>query len=106
MLVSVTISPALVAEPVSSIAIQGMSKNTIEPEVKLVKLAICSRTNGVLRALVSVNSLAKAEVVEADGAQVLVASFFDNLLGTGVAVNHCCHGNNDAAGLFDGLGCG
>jgi len=40
MLVSVTINPALVADPVSSIAIQGMSKNTIEPEVKLVKLAI------------------------------------------------------------------
>lgn len=104
MLVRVTIRPALVADPVSSMAIQGISKNTIEPEVKLVKFAICSRTNGVLRALDSGNFLAQTEVVEADGAQILVARFLDDLLGTGVAVNYGGDRYDDAAGLFNCLG--
>jgi hypothetical protein len=46
MLVSVTISPAFVAEPVRLIAIQGMSINTIEPANRLMKLAVSSRMNG------------------------------------------------------------
>jgi hypothetical protein len=46
MLVSVTINPALVAEPVSLMAIHGISMNTIEPAKRLRKLAVSSRING------------------------------------------------------------
>lgn len=46
MLVSVTINPALVAEPVSLMAIHGINMNTMEPAKRLRKLAVSRRING------------------------------------------------------------